>query len=405
MKRGVLSLVSKKLYLAFSWQKMISLTHLSRLSRLGMTIVMIVLLAVGTLAGAETARPAKTAGAAAGGQQKWNETVAAAKKEGKVTVYGELGPAARTGLSKAFKNRYGIEFEAVTGNDLEVVTKYIQETRNGVYLADVIFGGSPTLLNTLKSSVTLAPVSPNLILPEVKDPKAWPDGKIPFMDKDQLIVSSTLGRNMFAIMNTDMVKEDEIASLQDFLNPKWKGQIAMFDPTVGGSTSAWFSLILTKVYGPVEGERYLRQLAQQEPIVIRDKRLPVEWVAKGKYPLHIGPNMQASVDFKKQGSPITGTKEKEGYLLHPSSSNFTLASKAPHPNAATVLVNWLMTAEAGAILSQAWGAPASRLDVPAVGLDPMRLGLPGIKMYISDEEQVLQDPKTQEVCRRIFPKK
>ena len=374
---------------------------------LGMTIIMIVVLVAGTLTGAETAwAAAKAKGSrAAGWQQKWNETLAAAKKEGKVTVYGELGPAARTGLSKAFKNRYGIEFEAVTGHDLEVITKYIQETRNGVYLADVVFGGSPTLLNILKSSVTLAPLNPNLILPEVKDPKAWPDGKIPFMDKDQLIVSSTLGRNMFAIINTDMVKEGEISSLQDYLNPKWKGQIAMFDPTVGGSTSAWFSLILTKVYGPVEGEKYLRQLARQEPIITRDKRLPVEWVAKGKYPIHIGPNMQASVDFKKSGSPITGTKEKEGYLLHPSSSNFTMASKAPHPNAATVLMNWLLTAEAGAILSQAWGAPASRLDVPAVGLDPMRLGLPGIKMYISDEEQVRQDPKTQEVCKRIFAKK
>ncbi len=335
-------------------------------------------------------------------QQMWNETVAAAKKEGKVMVYGELGPAARTGLAKAFKNRYGIELETVTGTDLDIVTRYIQETKNGAYLADVIFGGSPTLLNTLKSNVSLTPINPSLILPDVKNPKVWPDGRIPFMDKDQLIIESTLGRLMYAIINTDMVKQGEISSFQDYLNPKWKGKIAMFDPTVGGSTSAWFSLLLTRIYGPVEGEKYLRQLALQEPIIIRDKRLPVEWVAKGKYPIHIGPNMQASVEFKKVGAPIAGSLEKEGYVMHPSSSNFALAPKVPHPNAATVLVNWLLTAEAGAILSQAWGAPASRLDVPTAGLDPMRLGPPGIRMYISDEEQVLQDPKTQEVCKRIF---
>lgn len=383
-----------------------------QVATLGVLAIMIVVFMVSTTSAESLKSAAKAPGAAMaksppatpGWQQKWNETLAAARKEGKVTVYGELGPAARTGLSTAFKNRYGIEFETVTGNDLEVITRYIQETRNGVYLADVVFGGSPTLLNTLKSSVSLAPINPSLILPEVKDPKVWPDGKIPFMDKDQLIIESTLGRLMFAIINTDMVKEGEITSFQDYLNPKWKGQIAMFDPTVGGSSSAWFSLLLTKIYGPLEGEKYLRQLAQQEPIIIRDKRLPVEWVAKGKYPIHIGPNMQASVDFKKSGSPITGTKEKEGYLMHPSSSNFALAAKAPHPNAAAVLVNWLLTAEAGAVLSQAWGATASRLDVSSAGVDPMRVGLPGTKMYISDEEQVLQDPKTQEVCKRIFAK-
>ncbi len=37
-----------------------------------------------------------------------------------------------------------------------------------------------------------------------------------------------------------------------------------------------------------------------------------------------------------------------------------------------------------------------------VGLDPMRLGVPGIKMYIVDEEQLLQNPKTQEISKRIF---
>src|SRR3990172_6109885 len=154
---------------------------------LGVALVtMIIVLPITDKAsGATTAKgsPALAGPSIPGWQQRWNETLAAAKKEGKVTVYGEFGPAARTGLSKTFKNRYGIEFEVVTGPNRAVISKYIQEVRNGVYLADVIFGGGSTLLNVLKNNVSLAPINPHLILPEIKDSRLWPDGRIPFLDE------------------------------------------------------------------------------------------------------------------------------------------------------------------------------------------------------------------------------
>ncbi len=376
--------------------------------RLLLATIVAVLVAVGcagsavpapTTERAATAEKARQPGA--GSQDRWQQTVAAARKEGKVTIYGELGSEAKAGMNK-FKERFGIEVDTIVGSGPEVAARYVQESRNGIYLADILFNGSPTFLSTIKPNVPLAQVSPNLLLPEVTDPKVWPEGRIPFLDKDQLIVQSTLGRIFFAIVNTDLVKEGEITSFQDYLNPKWKEKIVMFDPTIAGSASTWMSVFLTELYGQDEGRKYLTRLAQQEPLILRDKRLPVEWVARGKYAIHIGPNMQTSEEFVRAGAPVKAIREKELTFLNPSSSNFALPAKSPHPNAAIVMVNWLLTAEGGAVLSRAWGAPASRLDVPTTGVNPMNVALPGEKVYLNNEELVLFSPKSREIAREIF---
>ncbi len=333
---------------------------------------------------------------------RWDKTLALARQEGKVTVYGELGPEARTGLMTAFQKKYGIELETVTGTGPEMANKYLQEVASGIYLADVLFNGDLTFLNVIKPKGVLVPIDPYLMLPEIKDPRAWPKGGVPFLDKDRLVIASTVGRNPFAMVNTDLVKQGDMESFQDYINPKWKGKIIMFDPTIAGSTSANFSFILTKIYGPEAGKKYLAQLAQQEPVIMRDKRLTVEWVARGKYAISVGPNLQTVTEFKKAGAPIRIPVEKEGYRLAASSSCFGLVARPVHPNAATVLVNWLLTADAGAILSQAWGAPSVRVDVPTTGLDPARLPVEGVPMFLQDEEQILYTPTAQDIAQQIF---
>ncbi len=337
-------------------------------------------------------------------QAKWNDMQTAARKEGKLTIYGELGPEAKAGLSKPLKEKFGIELDSVVGSGAQVAAKYVQETRVGVYLADILFTGSPTFLNTVKPNVTLAPLAPVLVLPEIQDPKVWPEGGIPYLDKDRLIVQSTLGVNPFAIINTDMVKPGELTSYEDYLNPKWKGKIVLFDPTIAGSTAAFFTLILQRIYGPEEGRKYLTKLAEQEPVIVRDKRLPVEWVAKGKYAIHMSPNMQSTMEFVDAGAPIQTTREKEGLYINASSSCFALVEKPAHPDAARVVVNWLLTAEAGAILSKAWAAPAARRDVPTTGLNPMFIPLPGEKLQLTTEDLVLYTPKAQQIAGEIFAK-
>ncbi len=336
-------------------------------------------------------------------EDRWGKTLTAAKQEGKVVIYGEIGPAMRTKMPAAFKNRFGIELEVVTASAAEIAQRYLSEDTAGIHLADVIFNGGGTFLRSIKPKGVLAPIEPFLILPEIKDPKSWREGKLPYLDKDRTIVQSTMGRMPMVIVNTDIVKNDEIASYQDLLNPKWRSKIVIFDPTMSGGGSIWVAFLLSKVYGLEEGKKYLQRMPSQEPMITRDKRLAVEWTAKGKYAVHIGPNLQSIAEFKAAGAPIKEVREREGSLVQPSSSCFAITTKPEHPNAATVLVNWLMTAEAGSILSESFGYPSSRADVPVAGLDPLGVPLPGEKVFFNDEELVeFQMTTALDVAKEIF---
>lgn len=370
----------------------------------------IVILLIGVLlAGCAPAPPTPTPGAVpaadtrAPWQAKWDKTVAAARQEGKVVIYGEIGPAMRTKMPAVFRNKFGIELEVVTASAAEVAQKYLSETNAGIYLADVIFNGGGTFLRSIKPKGVLAPIEPFFILPEIKDTKLWPEGKFPFLDNDHTIVQSTMGRMPMTIVNTDMVMPNEITSYQDLLNPKWGSKIVIFDPTMSGGGSIWVAFLLSKVYGLEDGKRYLQKMPSLNPAITRDKRLGVEWVAKGKYAIHIGPNLQSIAEFKTAGAPIREIREKEGSLVQPSSSCFAITARPDHPNAAVVLVNWLLTSEAGAILSESFGYPASRQDVPITGIDPLGVPLPGEKIFLNDEELVeFQTTTAMDVSREIF---
>ncbi len=120
----------------------------------------------------ETAGPAKPEW-----EQKWDSTVAEAKKEGPVTLYSLWGPDIRIAVAQTLKNKYGIDVESspfTRGSDL--LAKVKAEQRAGLYTADIFGAGNPTLIVTMKPEGLLAPLPPLLILPEVRGAKRFSPG-------------------------------------------------------------------------------------------------------------------------------------------------------------------------------------------------------------------------------------
>ena len=96
----------------------------------------------------------------------WERTVAAAKKEGQVTVYIYR----YEGLLQDFKRDYpGINVVAVTGRGNDLTNRIMAERRGGKFIADIYSGGTNSLYNTLYKGKALDPLKPLLILPEVTD--------------------------------------------------------------------------------------------------------------------------------------------------------------------------------------------------------------------------------------------
>ncbi len=343
--------------------------------------------------------------AAADWQKKWDDTVAAAKKEGKVVVYFTAGTAVRNALIGGMAKEYGISVEIVTGRGAELVNKITAERRAGMYNADVYQGGITSLLSQWKPAGFLDPLAPALILPKVLDKKAWLGGELPYIDKDRYVIGFSAGVPIYVAINTDLVKKEEITAYADLLNPKWKGKMALFDPTVGaGSSTAWLRrLMLPEEMGREKAIQFMKDLVKQEPAVTKDLRQQVEWVARGKYAIAIGPQREQVSELRKAGAPILPiTYFKEGIDVSPGSGGVALVNKAAHPNAARVFINWLLSKEGQTLYAQGYAAPSARIDVSTEGLDPAIVPDPKKKYVRLGEETFLADPETEKLLSEIF---
>ena len=340
---------------------------------------------------------------AAAGKEKWENLVAEAKKEGKITIYGQVGPDLRIALTKALKEELGLDLNLVPGSGNEVATRFRTELQAGLPSADILLGGSGTFLSVPELYAVWDRLEPELVLPEVLDTKVWPEGKLPFTDSEKRMIPLTLQMNQTIVVNTDIVKPGQITSYRDLLNPQWKGKIGMSDPTRAGASQTWAGLILTKIFGPVEGEAYFRKLVAQEPMLTREARLQGDWVARGRYPISIGVTSQTSYDLQKNGAPIKRLAAEEGVLLTGGGSYLVLSKKRPHPKAAAAVLNWLLTARGQAIYSKGYGAPATRLGIKSEGVSTNAFPLPGEKAYVQTAEEMIAGHKiAAAVAKRVF---
>jgi spermidine/putrescine-binding protein len=149
-------------------------------------------------------------------QKQWDETVAAAKKEGKVVVVGSPDPVMRNDLIPKFTKQYGIQVEYITGSSSALAGRIQTERQSGIYSIDVYLSGAGTTVSTLYPQKMLDPLKPLLIHPDVADPKKWKSGGATFMDPEgQYIMQlfSTVNDTLF--INADFVKPEEMKSVQE----------------------------------------------------------------------------------------------------------------------------------------------------------------------------------------------
>lgn len=331
-------------------------------------------------------------------ERDWEANLLAARKEGKVAVVSGVGGNVRPLITEGFKKRYGIEVEFVTGRGGELTEKIFSERKAGLYLQDVALFGATTTINILKPAGIVEPLRPLLVLPEVLDKNAWLGGDFQWVDKEELFLAYIFSVNIPFYVNRDLANPAELKSYKDILNPRWKGKIAMNDPSVTGSGNNWFGVVGEKIMG----WDYMRELAKQEPFLTRDQRLQVEWLARGKYPVSITAKTDIVEDFRKAGAPLEGILPVEGNYTTVGGGTVAIVKNAPHPHAARVFINWLLTKDGQTLYSQGYGAPSRRLDVPVAG-DPLKAPRPGMRYVNSeDEELILARPGHMKLAMDIF---
>ena len=293
------------------------------------------------------------------GSAEWDKLVDAAKKEGKVTVSFPASAEMKKQVEEQFKKRYGIEVEAFTARGSSAVRRMADEFKAGVRSFDLHIGGSSSIVSGMLDEGILDPIEPWLVLPEVKDPKQWWGGHLWVDNAKRFVYTFQAYLSEVIWYNTDLVKPAEIRSLDDFLNPKWKGKIGYLDPrTPGAGDSTWSFL------WQVKGEQYLKKLVAQDLFLGRDQRVLAESLARGRVAVMIGNSYYSYLPFLKAGLPIKSLPRlKEGNYGTGGSGNLAIIKGPAHPNSTKVFVNWLLGREGQEIVSRALGQATRRLDV------------------------------------------
>lgn len=315
---------------------------------------------------------------------EWDKTLKLAQKEGSVTIMGGSGAAALKDGVAMIRQKFGFSLEITSGRGSEILAKISTERRAGIYAGDLIFTGHGSMF-MMKRDGMYEPLGPRLLLPEVIDPKVWIWGKVPWADEDRYIINVAYFPNSSATVNTTMVQPGEIKSYYDYLNPKWKDKIVMGDVTVTGSAGP---LAFTLVHNKVLNLDYFRQLVLQKPVLIRDDELVAKWLATGKYAIAMFPSEGVMAKYKDAGAPLLPMVEmKEAQVLSAGGMALAWMNKAPHPNAATVFVNWLLSKEGSTFIQNIQQKQSARVDVSPEGLDPVFRRSTGVE-YIRKSNEV-----------------
>jgi iron(III) transport system substrate-binding protein len=315
-------------------------------------------------------------------KKDWEQTLAAAKKEGQVNIYIYR----YEGLLQDFKREFpGINVMSVTGRGNELTNRIMAERRAGKFIVDVYSGGTNSLYNTLYKGKALDPLKPMLVLPEVTDTSKWYANEHRYADPEGKYIFSFIGSpsNAQLAYNTKMVDSKEFKSYWDFVNPKWKGKIVSLDPrdTGLGATMQFY------YYSPELGPEFMKKFFGGMDITYsKNFRQMTDWLAQGKFAICMG--CKDSMRAKNQGLPVDdfdSNKWKEGSSFSAGGGSMAYMNQAPHPNAAKVFLNWFLSRK-GQMALQKLGdvddpANSRRIDIPKDDIPPDNRLQPGAKYF------------------------
>jgi ABC-type Fe3+ transport system substrate-binding protein len=258
--------------------------------------------------------------------------VEAARKDGKVIVYGAQVPQAMKPLHAAFEKKYGIAVEYWRGSSTQVSERALTEWRAGKPGFDVVEGNRGVQLIMRDEGLFQKYVPPS-------------SAKFPakFKEKDGMITPWRV-LPISILYNTDMVKPGDLPkTFDDLLNPKWTGKITMPDPT-RHTTTAQFLWNLNKFKGD-KWLDFVKALANQKPLLVESLAPVTTTIIKGEAPVGI-----TYIKYVKQYKGPVSYVLMDKYLTDPN--YMSLSAKAAHANAAKLYLDFICSAEGQKLVAE-----------------------------------------------------
>ncbi|MSQ26788.1 MAG: ABC transporter substrate-binding protein [Dehalococcoidia bacterium] len=341
----------------------------------------------------------------AGFKKRWDELVAAARKEGQLMCVMGTGGTGWKRVLADFETAYpGIATENSSFASINLwIPRVTQEMKSGVHTWDVAVQGPTSSIRVLKPQGGYDPIRPLLIHPDVLDTQKWYagfDGGFIEEKKPETAYSFQWDIRRQLWVNSDTIKPGQIKTVQDLLKPEFKGKMAFQDPRNSGHT-----YLLSTVLRLKYGNDFLKKLfVDQEPTILRDTRAAAEGLIRGKYLVVTGIDGSILSDFKERGIPfnVEELATSDGDFLYGGSPIFAMA-KPPHPNAAKLFVNWFLTKDGQASVSKHIEYNSRRKDVAPFDKSTIPQEGDEKKLMRLDAEAIFDDiEKSQEVAKQLL---
>ncbi len=303
--------------------------------------------------------------------------VEAAKKEGKLVWYSGSPQAVVTKMLASFHEKYPFidTSEFVSSSAGRVLARVKSEAEAGKYVADIADSGDLSLAYLIDDLVA------QWHSPEYeKYPKQFrsPEDKWVGWKATTLLLS----------YNSGLTNADEIpASWNVLTDPKFSGKIALRDSNSGIMYLQWV------VLGEVMGPDFWGNVLKNSPVLFSGTSPMDEAVLRGELTLNGSATAYSLSQYRRQGAPYAGIVPKEGVpvVLYP----MMLFKDAPHPNAARLFIDWVLSEEGQSVVVNEIGDYSVREGAPTPeGSEPlstMKLLTPSDMKSFVDKKNMFVD--------------
>lgn len=334
-------------------------------------------LAVAGLAGAVIAAPA----AAQDWKAKWDATLAKAKSQ--TLVMTQHGNDGIPPIVAEFTKKFGIKVNISAQRPSRATARIRTEQKNGKFLWDVWVAATSNMTNIAAPAGMMVKLDDHLILPEVTDMSNWRDSRYVFGEKGHRVFTFANYRSGTVYRNLDVAKGVEVKSMDDFMNPKFNGLIAMREAGRPNAGAFFFALMQSR-----KGADFLTNfLKTAKPRVFESPKQIFNSVVRGNSALGIGMRNSEYTKCRRAGG-CKNIVELPGFDIALSWGT-AIFKNAPNPEAAAVWVNWILSKEGQTSFVKNWsahnsdGAISMRKDVaPAKGHEPYQIDFKNPQNYV-----------------------
>ena len=258
------------------------------------------------------------------GADRMDRIVAAAKKEGAVTMYTTFAEKDQPALIGPFEAKYGVKVSIWRAGTDKVLQRTLAEAAARKYNVDLIHFGAPEM-EALSREKILQPVSSPLH-------KDLQPGSVPRHRE----WAATLLSVWVQVYNTGIVKRSELPrTYRDLLDPRWKGKLG-----IEAKDEDWFASVVDIMGGGEKGLGFFRELVARNGMSSRTGHtLLNNMVIAGEVPLALTVYNYMPEQAKKKGAPI------DWFVLEPAvarSNAIGIARRAPHPGAALLFYEYML---------------------------------------------------------------